>query len=158
MGSTVCATCCTAIPAQNAIRRACGAQKSAIFLSGGSSPLLFHTGAACACTDSSSGGSSAFRRLIPTPINQLWVADITYVRLGRVDVSQRLQRPGRSRCDRRWRLSEQRYDQSPTRSICVSAVTDRDYLVVRTTEVPATSGTSIPALAGEEHDDPLQAP
>jgi putative transposase len=26
------------------------------------------------------------RRLIPTAINQLWVADITYVRLGRVDV------------------------------------------------------------------------
>ena len=26
------------------------------------------------------------RRLTPTAINQLWVADITYVRLGRVDV------------------------------------------------------------------------
>ena len=26
------------------------------------------------------------RRLIPTAMNQLWVADITYVRLGRVDV------------------------------------------------------------------------
>jgi putative transposase len=33
------------------------------------------------------------RRLVPTAIDQLWVADITYVRLGRVDVFLAVEKP-----------------------------------------------------------------
>jgi putative transposase len=46
------------------------------------------------------------RRLIPTAINQLWVADITYVRLGRVDVFLAVVMDAYSRRIVGWNLAE----------------------------------------------------
>jgi putative transposase len=46
------------------------------------------------------------RRLIPTAINQLWVADITYVRLGRVDVFLAVVMDAFSRRIVGWNLAE----------------------------------------------------